>query len=135
MPNCRKCLKVKSTRQFYRRSDSENYYSLCRECARANQSQRRKELPDYERARYLRKYGLTIQQYKAMVKAQNNQCAMCAATQKRALSVDHHHASGKVRDLLCGSCNALLGLARENIEILKAAIAYLIRHGEVAKEI
>jgi hypothetical protein len=63
-----------------------------------------------------------------MVLAQHGCCAICWKTQKRALAVDHHHPSGKVRELLCGSCNALLGLAKENKAIMEAAIRYLDKH-------
>lgn len=128
MLGCIRCLKSKRRHQFYKRSDNCKHSTVCKQCHRDYQTQRRRELPDYQRARYLKRYGLSLEQYKQMVKDQNGQCAMCSATQKRALSVDHHHASGKVRQLLCGSCNALLGLAKERKEILLAAIYYLDKH-------
>lgn len=43
----------------------------------------------------------------------------------RALGVDHHHTTGKVRGLLCVSCNNAIGLLFESIEILGNAIQYL----------
>jgi hypothetical protein len=41
---------------------------------------------------------------------------------------DHNHETGKLRDLLCSSCNLLLGNCRENEEILLSAIRYLRKH-------
>lgn len=42
--------------------------------------------------------------------------------------VDHNHRTGKVRGLLCGSCNRGLGAMQENINILARAIEYLCRY-------
>ncbi len=42
--------------------------------------------------------------------------------------VDHNHTTEKVRGLLCNSCNLLLGFAKENVNVLKAAIKYLKVH-------
>ena len=43
---------------------------------------------------------------------------------------DHDHASGKLRGLLCSSCNYGIGCLRDSIENLEAAIVYLRRHAE-----
>ena len=43
----------------------------------------------------------------------------------RRLAVDHNHTTGKVRGLLCSNCNTLLGKAKDNVNILQAAIDYL----------
>lgn len=44
------------------------------------------------------------------------------------LAIDHDHMTGKVRALLCGDCNAGLGLFRDNVELLNLAKEYLERH-------
>ena len=92
----------------------------------------------YYKAGTLKKYGLTIEQFEAMVEAQDNLCAICRQPETQAykgqtntLSVDHHHASGQVRGLLCANCNIVVGHARDDIAILKAIIAYLERYGHV----
>lgn len=128
MIDCSKCLKTKHERNYYKHKDCKTLYSVCKDCHREYQRKRRKDLPDYHRSRYLKKYGLTLEEYKQMLTNQNGLCAMCFSRQTRALSVDHNHESGKVRALLCGSCNALLGLARESNTILIAAIEYLQKH-------
>lgn len=83
----------------------------------------------------LKKYGLTMDDYMDMEKTQNGVCAICKnpETNKKRLSVDHDHSCcpgsgscGKcIRGLLCSNCNTFLGNAKDNIEILKAAIEYL----------
>ena len=87
------------------------------------------------RARMLkRNYGITPKDYDAMVETQNNECLICFASgdkeRNKRLVVDHCHASGKVRGLLCNKCNLLLGHADDTIDRLERAILYLKERGE-----
>lgn len=125
---CNFCKKTKPINQFYKRRDCVGYLPRCKRCQCEYARQWRLRVPNYGRVRYLRKYGLTLAQYRKMGRDQNGKCAICLRTQKRALAVDHHHESGRVRKLLCGSCNALIGMAHERTDILLAAIAYLDKH-------
>lgn len=78
-----------------------------------------------------RVYGLTRAELDAMLEAQNHLCAICGNGHVGVgtrLHVDHCHASGKVRALLCGKCNTLIGLADDSPERLELAAAYLRRH-------
>ncbi|MBV9285432.1 MAG: endonuclease VII domain-containing protein, partial [Acidimicrobiia bacterium] len=59
-----------------------------------------------------RKYGLTEQQYQAMLVAQDGLCAICQ--ERPAVHVDHDHATGRVRALLCFNCNGALGHMLDN---------------------
>jgi len=52
-----------------------------------------------------RNYSLTPSQYDQLLQAQHNQCAICGNTPKQRLHVDHDHATGVVRGLLCADCN------------------------------
>jgi hypothetical protein len=53
--------------------------------------------------------GVTDEQYAAMLDAQGGHCALCPSTPKtRRLHVDHDHATGKLRGLLCHRCNRYL---------------------------
>ncbi|HET8905503.1 MAG TPA: endonuclease VII domain-containing protein [Ktedonobacterales bacterium] len=73
-------------------------------------------------------YGITIEQYYEMHARQGGKCAICDTfKEKGKLVVDHNHQTGKVRELLCHLCNAMIGCAREDIAILVAAAAYLYR--------
>lgn len=74
----------------------------------------------------LAKFGLTPEQYVLMSQAQNGLCAICGQPPgARRLAVDHDHATGQVRSLLCGPCNIALGNFRDDPSRLRAAIAYL----------
>ena len=71
-----------------------------------------------------RQYGITSQDYAEMYKAQKGCCLICLQYFK-VLHIDHCHTSGKVRGLLCGSCNRALGLLKDNTEFLLKGIEYL----------
>jgi hypothetical protein len=70
-------------------------------------------------------YGLSLQDYNAMVAQQGGVCRICKTKPARPLFVDHCHASGKVRGLLCHPCNAALGFMRDDPVIAAAATDYL----------
>ena len=72
-------------------------------------------------------YGLDPIEYERILAAQDNCCAICqkpCATRKK-LSVDHDHATGEVRGLVCLLCNMGLGKFRDGAELLRRAVAYL----------
>jgi hypothetical protein len=76
----------------------------------------------------LRKYGITLEQYNRQFERQNGLCAICEVYQsefKRDFAVDHCHHTGKVRGLLCASCNSGIGKLQDNTDLLKSAILYL----------
>jgi len=82
-----------------------------------------------QRASHLRHtYGLTPEQFTDMVLAQGGHCAICGRAPKR-LMVDHDHATGRVRGLLCGRCNSALGTFGDTVEGLMRAVAYLQASG------
>jgi Recombination endonuclease VII len=75
-------------------------------------------------------------EYTRMFIEQNGLCAICGKPERRLsrtggpylLAVDHDHATGKVRALLCNDCNACLGLLGESVPTLRAMVAYLEKH-------
>ena len=73
------------------------------------------------------KYGLNESEYNNLFKIQNNKCAICGLefNNTNKAVVDHNHVNGNIRGLLCTKCNTLLGMANDNIDILKNAINYL----------
>lgn len=81
-----------------------------------------------------RVYGLSLDDIEEMNKAQNYMCALCdihisdLTGKKKKLCVDHDHVTGKVRGLLCESCNTVLGMAKDNTETLNRAVAYIERN-------
>lgn len=86
-------------------------------------------------SRYLqRTYGITLDDYEAMLEEQGGRCAICgsegftmAAHHKAKLVVDHCHKTGKVRGLLCHNCNRALGLFKDSRDSLMKAIDYIGR--------
>lgn len=74
-----------------------------------------------------RRYGITRNEFEALLKNQEGLCGICLSLVER-LTVDHCHASGLVRGLLCDACNRGIGYLREDPRILYAASAYVIRH-------
>lgn len=74
-----------------------------------------------------RVYGLSGDRYTALKDLQGGRCAIClrATGATRNLSVDHDHATGDVRGLLCRPCNNLLGHARDEIPFFERAVEYL----------
>jgi predicted ATPase len=86
--------------------------------------------PEYKRNRkYVSRYNITIEIYDEMFQKQEGVCAICFQKETRKsrkfLSIDHCHKTGKVRGLLCDSCNNILGRAKDNNLILLSAAHYL----------
>lgn len=110
--------------------DPERRRQLARERYRRNPDKHKAEVlawrqanpervADYQRKR---KYGLPHGEYARMVEVQGGRCVLC--NQERRLVVDHRHADGVVRGLLCHGCNAALGFV-ERPGWLPKALAYV----------
>jgi len=75
------------------------------------------------------KYGITPEYYEEMLNKQKGLCLICnSIMSEKNICIDHDHQTGKIRELLCRSCNVALGHFREDEEILKSAINYLKHH-------
>jgi hypothetical protein len=80
-----------------------------------------------------RTFGLPRGEYGRMLEAQGGVCAICEQPDRnRRLGVDHDHKTGKIRGLLCSSCNTSIGKFGENIDRLLGAVIYLISHQEAS---
>jgi hypothetical protein len=78
-------------------------------------------------ARLTRNYGLSRDEHRRLLKAQNGVCAVCKLPSRRTLCVDHCHATLQVRGLLCDKCNTALGLFGDDSKRMRAAAAYVDR--------
>jgi hypothetical protein len=94
-------------------------------------ARQRKRYPHYMR-QYV--HGVSPEQYAGMLDQQGHACAICGDTEWWAHmhagspQVDHDHATGEVRGLLCGRCNTGLGQFQDDPERLHAAARYLERY-------
>jgi hypothetical protein len=75
-----------------------------------------------------KRYGITVEQYFAMLEAQHGVRAICqrsAVGTKAKWHIDHDHETHEVRGLLCHHCNTALGHVRDSIDVLRRMIEYL----------
>jgi hypothetical protein len=73
-------------------------------------------------------FNITIEEYEAILKFQNNVCFICGSPPfSKRHAVDHHHTSGLVRGLLCMKCNRALAKFKDNAEHLMKAAQYLLQ--------
>lgn len=108
---------------------------LCSACYQRKHKKR--PTPEKARARRIKhRYGITLEQYDAMVEQRGNRCDVCgdppSAANTRAhwngkLCIDHCHDTGRVRGLLCNDCNLAVGYGKTSA-ILERAAAYLRRN-------
>jgi hypothetical protein len=78
------------------------------------------------------KYGLTLEEYQQMLDATEGKCPICSVelvfegkSAARAC-VDHDHATGKIRGIVCSRCNLLIGKAKDDAALLMRAAEYLM---------
>jgi hypothetical protein len=81
-----------------------------------------------ERAKALKShYGMSLEQYDALLEEQGGVCAICGERPEKHLCVDHCHETGTVRGLLCRRCNFGLGYYKDDLRRTMGASAYLRR--------
>ena|SRR3990167_3656992 len=90
--------------------------------------------PDNERANRLkRNYAMNLTEYESLLKQQKGVCAICGNINKsgRRLAVDHCHATGKIRGLICHRCNVAIGQLGDSIERARQLGDYLEYHSQL----
>ena len=124
---CSKCLETKTLEEFVRppRRDLK-----CKSCLSEQAKRWRQRHPSaariIEKRWYLlRAYGLTEQAYQDLMEKQQGLCAICKTTLISRPNVDHCHQTGRVRGILCCTCNMGLGSFGDSILRLTWAIEYL----------
>ena len=127
--------KCKACQASYQREHREESNERTRRWAKNNPEKRKEAQRKYDRAnpdkamaKHLRrKFGITLDEYNRLLEKQGGVCAICGASpQNRNLSVDHDHATGKVRGLLCVNCNSAMGQAGDDPARLQKMIEYLL---------
>ena len=114
---CRRCDQIKPFSEWHRNGrQSDGLSGYCKAC--------RAEL---SHVRHLKKtFGLTPEALDGLIASQGGTCAICDGPPQH---VDHDHATGKVRGVLCGPCNMGLGQFQDDPTRLERASTYLRRHG------
>lgn len=154
MKKCTKCKEIKELSCFgndkYKKDGKK---SACKECYKVYDKNRyysdvegqRKRVKEYrdsltKEQRYIanrntklkQAYGLTHEQVEEMKRLQDYKCYVCNKEEfeagSKGLVVDHNHATGQVRKLLCSPCNTALGLLNEDIGIFTSLIEYVKEH-------
>lgn len=94
----------------------------------AQEYQRNKD--NYRNTYMKRVYGITLNEYNSMLDQQHGVCYVChkPPTGERRLAIDHCHTTGSVRKLLCSNCNTVLGLVKEDVNIMNKLINYIKEH-------
>jgi hypothetical protein len=86
---------------------------------------------DYNR---LHRSGISSAVFRILFDAQEGRCGICAQPMDflaKSTCVDHSHKTGMIRGVLCGCCNLGIGHMKDDISLMRAAITYLEKHGEV----
>ena len=89
--------------------------------------------PDARKGYTLKRYGLTVEEFDALLESQDNMCAICGLKSDdhgngKRLCVDHCHETSEVRGILCSNCNTAIGLLGDDPERIAKALEYLKRH-------
>ena len=115
---CNVCLTDKDLAEF-----PKDGRKTCKDCRNSYIRTYRRNTPELQKLQKIKQlYGLEASEYQLLVES-NPHCPICGS--EEPLVVDHDHSTQEVRGLICNHCNLVLGHARDNIEILKNAIAYL----------
>ena len=114
------------------RRRSRAYYAANKARAAAQAREYRKHNADKRRMqKRCATYGITVADFREMWNMQAGRCAICLCRLvddgSRHTHVDHDHATGAVRGLLCVDCNVALGRFKDNPDNIKRAAEYLGR--------
>ena len=144
MIRCSGCKVDKQEDEFHRNSTRKSgRASFCKPCAIEYQKkyrvQNHESLIAKQRQRYTpeqraamdrkRMYGISNEDYQALLDAQGGVCAIChnPCVSGKRLAVDHNHETGVVRGLLCTRCNPGIGYFQDDLALMHRAMAYLER--------
>lgn len=121
------------------------FMPLCKPCRnqywkrhfQKDDAARRRQIDRVLRAKMLRSYGMVAADYDRMLNEQGDRCKLCGSTEKgrkdrfRFWNIDHCHKTGRVRGLLCHTCNITLGKFEKLQDQvgLDAILAYLAEPG------
>jgi len=148
---CHNCSKLLPIVDFHKKNTEKlTYSSRCKSCVSERQKvyyrEENKQIrlarqakPEYQlyirKYRLKNKYGISLEEYDALLKEQQYRCAICLCNvpskkYHKYLAVDHDHKTGKVRGLLCSNCNRALGFLKEQITTIQNMITYIVKYND-----
>ncbi|MBQ1000616.1 endonuclease VII domain-containing protein [Streptomyces nigra] len=111
---CRQCGEVKPHSEWHRNATaSDGLATRCKACKAVQGRQ----------GHLKRAYGITEADRQGLVASQGGVCCICLAALPE--HVDHCHETGRVRGVLCFSCNAALGQFKDRPDVIRRAAAYV----------
>jgi hypothetical protein len=132
---CRPCKRIRQ-KDWKKRNvalcTAQRLRNRAKNLERDREANRRHWNADAERSRgyNLKRYKITVEQYRSMEAQQKGLCACCGNPPlcgRKVLYVDHCHSSGKIRGLLCHKCNCGIGALGDTIQGVERALDYLKR--------
>jgi NMD protein affecting ribosome stability and mRNA decay len=84
---------------------------------------------ELDRVRF-KKYGISGDRFREIIKGQNGKCPICDIILSRTLCVDHNHTTNKVRGIICNNCNFAIGNAGDSPIRLRAMADYLEKNDD-----
>jgi hypothetical protein len=121
---------IEEGKRLYRKTHREEIAAYAKTRWKESPVVRRLNRANYRKWRY----GITDEQFRALITTQDGGCAIChrpfdEARRVDKPHVDHDHVTKRLRGILCLHCNSLLGYANDNVITLLAAIEYLQKGG------
>ena len=121
--------------KWWRTRNKEDYNKKRLEWANKN----RKKRTIQARNSYLKKkYNISNEEYYSLYNKQNGKCAICfqcieiilnkRGNNSNSCHLDHDHKTGKIRGMLCHSCNNALGHFKDNTKIMLQAVKYITNY-------
>ncbi len=137
MKTCTKCLVEQPVENYWKRSGQPGLEARCKSCKSQYQKNSYKTKDRQWNWHLQKKYGISAVEYAQMILDQDGKCAICGVEvsvergqrgDPTRACLDHDHATGQNRKILCQTCNTGLGSFKDDIELLQAATTYLQDH-------
>lgn len=135
---CSACAEEKEASFFRKRHrfGYEFYERVCKECQLAQNKKWQKNNKDRSRqldrnGKTRRTYGAKGLEYRKLIDAGEATCFSCGETKN--LHIDHCHATGETRGILCHWCNTALGLLKEDIEKMDSLAKYTLSYKNILR--
>lgn len=148
MKRCISCNTEKDITEFYFRKKENKYHNQCKICIKEKNKvyalKYKVQKSNYQKQYYVnnknilnknrhnydlkRTYNITLEQKEQMLSNQNYKCKCCkkdlTQLNSKRIHIDHNHTTGKVRGILCQTCNLAFGLMKECPNNIKKLLEY-----------